>query len=240
MSNSYDQNEKLCTLKLARKVSYNDVDKNDIHTAAPVVSSDKSSERRIRQTFTMSTKISWVKGYLSCPQGTNMRNWLERKNASENTRVSYTSFRRWNMTLHNMTHKDIMNCSSRLSKKISVRPHNEMEKVLIEFLRIRNYRLRASGRRKSTPVYIRAKAKEFYEEMYGDDSPLEFKASSGWLGRFQDAYRHLIDPDFSQQEDENKKNEKPSTYQDKDKTFKLGPSVIDNELSATYSYQDES
>lgn len=177
------------------------------HLISPVTLSRKISATKSRQSFSMATKILWVKEFQACPQGTNMRQWLEEKNVSAHTRVSYTSFRRWNMTLKNMTNKDILRCSSLFSKKNYCRPHSEMEKVLVEFLRIRNHRLRAFGRRKSTPGYIKSKAMEFYIEMYGDDCPQTFKASNGWLGRFQDSYAHLLDPDFSKHETETKSRE---------------------------------
>jgi len=125
-----------------------------------------------------------------------MRNWLEKKNKVDNTKVSYTSFRRWVMNLQTMppSHSETY---FPVHSKNFIRPQNEMEKVLVDFLRVRNSRLRAAGKRKSTPCYIRAKAKEFFDEIYGDDSSIDFKASIGWLGRFRDSYKHLFDPEIS-------------------------------------------
>jgi len=180
---------------LTRNVS-DDTEDDHKPQADHVVSSSQVPKKKSRQSFSMSTKISWVKEYQSCPPGTNMRNWLEKKNKGGNTKVSYTSFRRWVMNLQTMSSSDLETYFPVRSKNF-VRPHNEMEKVLVEFLRVRNSRLRAAGKRKSTPCYIRAKAKEFFDEIYGDDSSIDLKASIGWLGRFTDSYKHVFDPEIS-------------------------------------------
>lgn len=210
-------NDSPSTKKIIYKRLKYDVARSNAHVI-PLTSSSKNSSRKSRQSFSMATKIVWVKEFQACPQGTNMRKWLEDKNISENTSVSYTSFRRWNMSLKHMTNKDISRCSSLFSKKIYCRPHSEMEKVLVEFLRIRNQRLRAFGRRKSTPGYIKAKAMEFYVEMYGDDCPQKFKASNGWLGRFQDSYVHLLNPDFSEFDNERKNKDVHSNHETTENT----------------------
>ena len=90
--------DNLKRLPLARKVS----DKREAILETQVdqlVSSSQVAKKKSRQSFCMSTKILWVKDYQSCPPGTNMRSWLERKNARDGTKVSYTSFRRWVMNL---------------------------------------------------------------------------------------------------------------------------------------------
>ena len=198
---SRTDSDNLQRLTLARNVS----DDREIileKQVDQVVSSSQVARKKSRQSFSMSTKISWVKEYQSCPPGTNMRSWLEKKNASDSAKVSYTSFRRWVMNLQTMKQSDLETYFPVRSKKHFIRPHDEMEKVLVEFLRIRNSRLRAAGKRKSTPCYIRAKAKEFFDEMYGDDSSIDFKASNGWFGRFQDSYKHLLDPESIQKNPE--------------------------------------
>ena len=52
-----------------------------------IVTSSYVARKKSRQSFSKSTKISWVKEYQSFPPGTNMRSWLEKKNASDNTKV---------------------------------------------------------------------------------------------------------------------------------------------------------
>jgi len=232
-----DPNDYFNTKDILLKRQGNDVDRKNSQIIPQTSSSCKITVSKSRQSFSMTTKIFWVKEFQACPQGTNMRKWLEEKNISENTRVSYTSFRRWNMTLKNMTNEDIFNCSSLFSKKNYRRPHSEMEKVLVEFLRIRNHRLRAFGRRKSTPGYIKAKAMEFYEELYGDDSTQKFKASNGWLGRFQDSYIHLLDPEFSKLENESEKRDAQSKYQSTENIEK--EFILDNDTESLISDSDE-
>ena len=187
--------DNLRRLPLARKVS----DEREVILKTQVdqvVSSSQVAKKKSRQSFCMSTKISWVKDYQSCPPGTNMRRWLEEKNARDGTKVSYTSFRRWVVNLQSMTRSDLETYFPVYSRKNFTRPLNEMEEVLVKFLSVRNFRLHASGKRKSTPCYIRAKAKEFFDEMYGDDSSIDFKASNGWLDRFQNSFKHLLDPEL--------------------------------------------
>lgn len=233
---NHDTNGNSGVLKLCRKVTH---ERDDIYTVAPVVSSSNIPRKKQRQSFSMKTKLSWVKDYQSKPAGTNMRSWLDRKNIDENTKVSYTSFRRWNSTLQHMTNRDIISCSSPYLKKNFISPHDEMEKVLIEFLKIRNHRLRSTGRRKSTPSYIKAKAIEFYGELYGDDSTHKFKASNGWLSRFQDAYRHLLDPDLLKQKETNGEDENYLKYQDRNASSTVSPSIIEGDLSDSVFYQEK-
>ena len=71
-----------------------------------------------------------------------------------------------------------------------------MEEILVGLLRIRNERLRKEGKPKSPHAYIRKKAEQFYFDMYGD-SATSFKFSSGWVFRFQDRYKHVLDPDVT-------------------------------------------
>jgi hypothetical protein len=229
MTKSHDQNNNLSVLKLTRKVS----DERENRRSVSVLSCSSIPRKKQRQSFSMKTKLAWVKEYQLNPSGTNMRGWLDKKNIVENTKVSYTSFRRWNSTLQNMTNKDIMSYSSPYSKKNSVRPHDEMEKVLIDFLIIRNHRLRSSGRRKSTPGYIKAKAIEFYGELYGDDATHKFKASNGWLSRFQDAYRHLLDPDSLNQRENTEKDQNSLSCKEE-----LNASCEDSEITIENDFQE--
>jgi len=223
------KDEDLGRPKLARTVSDNETDDHDIEVDQ-TVSSSQSEEKKSRQSFQMTTKISWVKEYQSCPKGTNMRYWLKRKNESENTKVSYTSFRRWVMNLQSMPNKELESLLRVRSKKKIIRPQNEMEEVLIEFLRIRNCRLQASGKPKSSPSYIRAKAKEFYEEMYGEKSSAEFNASTSWFGHFQDSYKHLFELKFALTDIDSMPADQVST--EETETISLSDSVVSDQVEA--------
>jgi hypothetical protein len=196
---SYCRKDKRRSVKRAREVPDDVVSSSINHES--YYSSSSQLERKSRRSYTTATKIEWVREFQSCPQGTTMRSWLQTKNKAEGTNVTYASFRRWVTNFQNVTDKNASTNVSSVVNNVPSCPLTALEDVLAQFLKLRNSRLRASEEPISSPNYIKAKALEFYEEMYGNDSTFEFRASNSWLHDFLESHKNALDPEDSTHDD---------------------------------------
>ena len=96
-------------------------------------------------------------------------------------------------------------------KKVRSRPYQELENILVAYLKVRNENLRKRGLRPSSVQFIKERANLFYRDMYTDgtddnmaysiganangaNAQKEFKCSNGWVHRFKKRYKHILEP----------------------------------------------
>lgn len=124
-----------------------------------------------------------------------LKAWLKAKNRKDDTSIAYTTMYKWvkkyaKMDLeteavpspsHRHQHR-INHCRSSSSllkedwessvshlKKIRSRPFEELELVLVAFLKVRNETLRRKGLAVSNIAFIKDRANLFYRDMYGEE-----------------------------------------------------------------------
>ena len=164
---------------------------------------DNNNKKTTRRCYKLSTKIKLVEEYRSHHPAIPMSQWLQKLNVSSegNCVLPYSTFKKWVNNYDDMVAKaDKFNeCKGKLEKKkLRVRPYSDMESILAEYLRLRNIRLRSEGKPISSMNFIRAKAKEFYADLYGEEKAQLFKASSGWACRFKKYFRSILKPPMYQ------------------------------------------
>jgi len=154
---------------------------------------EQSSEKKSRKSYTLSAKIKVVKEYKSQQHRVSITKWLEKRNSASEIKLQYSSFKRWVQNYDTMIQSSSV--PSKLeSKRVRTRPYEDMEKILAEYLSIRNMRLRSERKPVSSSTFIRNKASEFYIDLYGEEAAKLFKSSGGWAHRFQNCYKDILAP----------------------------------------------
>lgn len=115
-----------------------------------------------------------------------LKAWLKDKNQKEGTNIAYATMYKWVKKYGKMDEErgsDVGHSSVGHLKKLRTRPHQELETILVEYLRVRNETLRKRGLPLSSVAFIKDRANMFYRDMYGngdDDGGIKgFKCSSG-------------------------------------------------------------
>ena len=177
--------------------------KKENDESSSINGSNDSNKKITRRCYKLSTKIKLVEDYRSHHPAMPMSQWLQKLNVSSEGDfvLPYSTFKKWVNNYDDMVAKaDKFNeCKGKLEKKkLRVRPYSDMESILAEYLRLRNIRLRSEGKPISSMNFIRAKAKEFYADLYGEEKAQLFKASSGWACRFKKYFRSILKPPMYQ------------------------------------------
>lgn len=116
-----------------------------------------------------------------------LKSWLKSKNEKDGTSIAYPTMYKWvqkyaqeseipgGMENSSSSHSKKRNSSALQEewqssighlKKIRSRPFQELESVLVEFLRVRNDSLRKKGMPVSAIAFIKDRANMFYKDMY--------------------------------------------------------------------------
>eukprot|EP01083_Nonionella_stella_P035130 95951_1 len=165
--------------------------------------------KRQRCSYTYKEKVELIMEYKNANacemdknKKVNLKPWLQDKNNRDGTSLAYMTVFKWYKQFKDMdplaTAEIVTNNHTNSLKRIRSRPYQELEKILVDILRIRNKTLFAKGLPLSDAAFIKSRAEELYADLYvpddDDNSNKDFKCSVGWISRFKERHKHDIDP----------------------------------------------
>jgi len=163
----------------------------------------EATQKRKRQrcSYTYKEKLELIMEYRNAcemDKKVNLKPWLQDKNNRDGTSLAYMTVFKWYKQFKDMDPlaEIITNNHTNSLKRIRRRPYQELEKILVDILRIRNKTLLAKGLPLSDAAFIKSRAEELYADLYVPDDDLnkDFKCSVGWISRFKERHKHDIDP----------------------------------------------